>query len=50
MFKHRANVKQTQQGKYKEQKSKWHSWFDNPVRWQTDLLWGLPSQEGNPLV
>jgi len=50
MFKHRANEKQTNQGKYKRQKCKWHSWFVNLVQWQTHLLWGLPSHEGTPLV
>jgi len=27
-----------------------HREFVNPVRWQTHLLWRLPSQEGNPLM
>jgi len=31
MFKHQANDKQTEQGKYKWQKSKWHRLFVNSV-------------------
>jgi len=50
MFKHLTSEKPTEQDKSKRHKCKWHMWFVNPVRWQTHLLWGLPSQEGNPLV
>jgi len=32
MFQHRASRKQTEQGKYKGQKGKRHSWFVNLVR------------------
>jgi len=38
----------TQENKIQE--SKEHSEFVDSVRWQTHLLWGLPSQEGNPLA
>jgi len=50
MFKHLTNIKQTEQGKSKRQKRKRLKRFVNPVRWQPHILWGLPSQEGNPLV
>jgi len=50
MFQHRANRKQTEQGTYKWHKSKTHSWFVNPVRCNLTYIWGLPRQEGNPLV
>jgi len=50
MFQHRASRKQTQQGEYKGQKSKRHMRFINLVRCNITYIWGLPSQEGNPLV
>jgi len=36
--------------KNKIRKSKRQKRIVNPVRRQTHLLWGLPSQEGNPIV
>jgi len=50
MFQHRASRKQTHQGKYKGRKSKRHKRFVNPVRYNITYIWGLPSQEENPLV
>jgi len=32
MFQHRAKDKQTEEGKYKGQKRKWHKLFVKPVR------------------
>jgi len=34
--------------KLKRQESKRHREFVDQIRWQTHLLWGLSSQEGNP--
>jgi len=48
MFQHRANYHKLR--KSKRQENKRHKRIVNPVRLQTHLLWGLPSQEGNPLV
>jgi len=49
MFQHyEVNRNKSQENKWQEGKR--HSEFVDPVRWQTHLLWGLPSQEGNPLV
>jgi len=45
MFKHWASRKQTQQGKYKGQKSKRHRWIVNTVRLQTHLLWGYQAKK-----
>ena len=49
MFQH-YEVNRNKKQRNKWQESKRHSEFVDPVRWQTQLLWGLPSQEGNPLV
>jgi len=48
MFKHHANKHIIRKSKWQE--SKRHRRFVDPVRWQTHILWRLPSQEGNPLV
>jgi len=45
MFQHRVNRKQTEQGKYKRQKSKRHNWFVNPVRHNSPTSGGYQARK-----